>query len=191
MKPSIVVLAALAAASVVALAQPPRELEQAWFKSGQDPDNYVIGVDDGGYRRGGNAKFIRHKTGKPADGNEWATLMQAVSAENYRGKRVRFSAEVRTRNVTGWAGLWMRVDQPNGESMLYNSQDKPIKGTNDWQRRSVVLDVARNAQTIMFGVIDGGAGQVWIDDLRFEVVGDDVPADRGYHSAKPPRKPSL
>jgi hypothetical protein len=191
MKPSIVVLAALTAASVVALAQPPRELEQAWIKSGQNPDNYVIGVDDTGYHRGGNAKFIRHKTGKAADGKEWATLMQAVDAQDYRGKRVRFSAQVRTRDVTGWAGLWMRVDRPNGDSLLYNSQDKPIHGTTDWQRRSVVLDVAPDAQAIMFGVIDGGTGQVWIDDLRFEAVGDDVPADKGFRSAKPQRAPTL
>jgi hypothetical protein len=178
MKPHIVILASLCAASIVALAQPRRELDGAWGKSGETPDRYEVGVDDTGYGRGTGAKYIRHATGKLASGaTEWATLMQAIQAGDYRGKRVRFSAQVRTRDVSSWAGLWMRIDRPDGMETLYNSFDKPIRGTTDWQLRSVTLDVPESASMILFGVIDEGTGQVWIDDLKFEVVGDDVPVD--------------
>jgi hypothetical protein len=187
MKPHIVLLASLAAASIVALAQPHRELDGAWGKSSETPERYEIGVDDTGYGRSEGAKYIRHKTGRPAGQNEWATLMQTISADDYRGRRVRFSAQVRTRDVSSWAGLWMRVDRPDGQRTLYNSQDRPIRGTTHWQRRSVVLDVAPDATDIGFGVIDEGTGQVWIDDLKLEVVGDDVPVD--VMVRKPMRRP--
>ena len=178
MKPHVVVLAALAAASVAALAQAPRELDGVWGKAGQTPDRYEVGVDDTGYGRSGGAKFIRHKTGvREGSETEWGTLMQQIAADNYRGKRVRFSAQVRTRAVTSWAGLWMRVDRPGGDMVLYNSSDRPIRGTADWQQKSVVLDVAPDASVIAFGVINEGTGQVWIDDLKLEVVGNDVPVD--------------
>src|ERR1700743_298223 len=35
---------------------------------------------------------------------------QLVSAENYRGKRVRLSALLRGESVRGWAGLYMEVE---------------------------------------------------------------------------------
>jgi len=97
---------------------------------------------------------------------------------------VRFSAQVRTENIGDYSGLWMRVDLENGEkSGFYNSQDKPIKGTADWQLRSVTLDVEKNAEFILFGVNGQGGGTVWIDDLKIEVVGNDVPVDK-----MPPRE---
>jgi hypothetical protein len=60
---------------------------------------------------------------------------------------------------------------------FYNSQDKPIAGSTDWQLRSVTLDIPEDAATLNFGVINSGRGQVWIDDLKLEVVGKEVPVD--------------
>ena len=33
-----------------------------------------------------------------------------------------------------WAGLWMRVDKGKDMVAFDNMQDRPIKGTTDWQR---------------------------------------------------------
>ena len=38
------------------------------------------------------------------------TLVQAVRAEPYRGRRIRLSGFIRTEGANGGAGLWMRVD---------------------------------------------------------------------------------
>ena len=57
---------------------------------------------------------------------------------------------------------------------FYNSMDKPIKGTSDWQTRSVVLDVPADASAVSFGVIHAGKGQVWIDALSLEPVAPEV-----------------
>jgi hypothetical protein len=48
----------------------------------------------------------------------------------------------------------------------------------------VVLDVPQDATVIAFGVIDSGKGQVWIDQLTLDTVGQDVPVDS--MQARPP-----
>lgn len=174
MKPHYIVLAALAATSLFALAkEEPGKLGAPWLLAGETPKQYQIGVDYTETSSGKGAKFLRHADG---DGKSWATLMQAVSAENYRGQRVRFRARVKAREVGDWAGLWMRVDRPDQHSAaFYNSEDQPLKGSADWQWRSVVLDVAADAMTLSFGVTEMGTGQVWIDELTLEAVGQEVP----------------
>jgi hypothetical protein len=102
--------------------------------------------------------------------------MQTFAPGSLLGKRVRFSGYVRSREVTGWAGLWMRVDGPNGETLAFdNMQKRAIKGTGDWKEYQIVLDVPASAQKIAFGLLLAGKGGVWMDDLKFEVVGTDVP----------------
>lgn len=163
----------LAAAPVLALAAASEPLPPPWMITGLAPQKFVAGIDQDLGVKG--AKFLRNKSG---DANTWAALAQPVSAQNYLGQRIRFRAAVKTQDVTGWAGLWMRVDNQAGRTIaFYNSFDKPIKGSTDWQERSVVLDVPQDAAMIVFGVINNGSGQVWIDRLGFEQVGQDVPVD--------------
>ncbi len=176
MKPLYVIAAALAATSLwVTAAESTSKLPVPWLVTGERPTSYQAGIDNVDTISGKGAKFLRYAQG---DDKSWATLMQQFSAQRYRGQRIRFQAKVKTRDVSGWAGLWMRIDSKAAYSTaFYNSQDKPIKGTTDWQTRSVVLDVPADATVISFGVINGGAGEVWIDALAFDTVGEDVPVD--------------
>jgi hypothetical protein len=170
---ALLMSAALAAAPGIALAAAPEPLPSVWMISGPAPQKFVAGIDQDLGVKG--AKFLRNKSG---DANTWAALTQPISAQNYLGQRIRFRAMVKTQDVSGWAGLWMRVDNQAGRVLaFYNSFDRAIKGTTDWQERSVVLDVPQDAATIVFGVINNGSGQVWIDRLGFEPVGQDVPVD--------------
>ncbi|ETT45651.1 AraC family transcriptional regulator [Paenibacillus sp. FSL R7-269] len=75
------------------------------------------------------------------DDNSFGTLMQQFQAREYRGKRMRFSGFVRTENVTGWSGLWMRVDD-NQQNMLAfdNMQNRSIQGTTEWNHYACVMD---------------------------------------------------
>lgn len=173
MKAHYVLAAAAAATTVMALAAAPTPLPPSWQVTGSNPEKYEAGVDTSASGHG--AKFLRNTTG---DTKGFGSLVQVIQAQRYLGQRVRFRARVRTQDVSGWAGLWMRVDAPNGKRLaFYNSQDKPIKGTTDWQERSVVLDVPADADAILFGVIDGGTGQVWMEPLAFETVGREVPVN--------------
>jgi hypothetical protein len=175
MKPMYAIFAALAATSIMAFAaESLSPLPEGWFIAGQSPEQYKAGIDHTQTSSGKGAKYIRSK---PEAGGSWGSLMQMFSAEKYRGKRVRLQARVKTKEVSGWAGLWMRVDTEGGPRSFYNSQDKPIKGSTEWTVRSVVLDVPAGAGAIAFGVIANGTGQVWIDELSLEPVPTSVPLD--------------
>ena len=50
-----------------------------------------------------------------------------------------------------------------------------ITGDTEWTRYEIVLDVPEVATLIAFGVLISGPGDVWIDDLAFDVVDTSVP----------------
>lgn len=187
MKPHYVLAAAIAATSVLALAAAPEPLPAPWFVTGQNARSFEGGVDQSeGYK---GAKFIYNKTGAQ---DAWGALGQMISAQNYLGQRVRFRARIRTENVSNWSGLWMRIDTPDhNRIIIYNSSDKPIKGTTGWQERSVVLDVPADASAIVFGVIDEGVGKVWIDQMALEPVGMETPTDAQTAEKALPLTPTL
>ena len=97
----------------------------------------------------------------------------------YRGKRIRFTANMKSEDVKGWAGLWMRVDgprNPNGGPapmiVLDNMQSRAITGTKGWQSYSVVLDVPEDAGGIYHGILLSGAGAVWVNGGQNRDCGD-------------------
>jgi hypothetical protein len=56
-----------------------------------------------------------------------------------------------------------------------NMQNRPIKGTTEWKRYDVVLNVPQGATGVFLGILLDGPGQVWLNDVKVEVVGTDVP----------------
>lgn len=138
-----------------------------WLLAGDHPQNYRVGSD------GDGTAYLASKTDLTGEG--FGTLMQAIQAKEYAGKRVRFSALVRSENVTGWAGLWMRVDQGSKAVAFDNMQSRPIKGTSGWTKYEVVLNVPVDATGISFGALMDSNGEIWLSHVSFDVVNSDVP----------------
>jgi hypothetical protein len=116
------------------------------------------------------------RTGEPCRG--YGTMFQCIDPPSYAGKRVRFSGYVKTREVKDWAGLWMRVEGPEGlcPTLAFdNMSARPIKGSKDWARYDVVLDIAKEAKGICFGILLQGQGKVWLSGVSFEAVSTAVP----------------
>lgn len=174
-------LAAAALAGVTRLAPSrasgdPPAAPAGWFKAGAQKELYDVGVDREVKHAGEAAAYVKPNVAEPGS-DSFGTLMQTFRAGTYRGERVRMSAYVRAEDVEGWAGLWMRVDGASTTSLAFdNMQNRPIKGTADWARHEVVLDVPENSAAIAFGILLAGKGRVWVDDFAFERVGKDVPA---------------
>ncbi len=164
---------AIVLASVLTLTAAHPGIEPAgWIMAGSHPMFYEMGIAPGGGQNRGPAGYLKSKEAVSGFG----TMMQQFAADNYLGQRVRFSAAVRTENVTGWAGIWMRTDSPERTGVTFdNMQDRPIKGTTGWTRNAVVLDVPANASVIAFGVLVNGEGAAWLDDVKFEIVPSSVP----------------
>ena len=93
---------------------------------------------------------------------------------------------IKGEGLEGWGGIWMRVDDTDKpRSAFDNMQDRAVKGTADWTPYSIVLDVSNNAQGIFFGTLTSGKGQLWISDLRFEVVDRTVPVTGPRQTSAP------
>jgi hypothetical protein len=148
------------------------DVPRGWRLAGTKPAEYEAGVDPGQAYQGHSA-FLKSKT-PSVDG--FGTLMQGINAEQYKGNKVRLSGLVKSEEVTGWAGLWMRVDKGTEPLAFDNMQKRPIIGTTGWQRYYIVLDVPKDATGIAFGILLSGPGQVWLNSTKFEIVGLDVPA---------------
>jgi len=145
---------------------------QGWYLAGTKPASYEAGTDERAAYNGHPSAYLKSKE-SVADG--FGTLMQDFSAEKYAGKRVRLSAFAKSEDVEDWAGLWMRVDKGSQSVAFDNMQDRPIKGTTGWKAYEVVLDVPQDATGIFFGVLLTKTGTVWLNSVKFEVVGQDVP----------------
>ncbi len=102
--------------------------------------------------------------------DDFGNLMQVLDATPYRGKRVRFSAQVKHSGEPGQAQLWFRVDRPNlTQGFFDNMGDRPIT-SDQWKRYEIVGDVAEDAVTLNFGMILMGGGEAVIDDAELSVA---------------------
>lgn len=161
--------AGLAVTPLAAQAEPIK----GWFVTGSAPTEYDFGKQHVDGSAGANSAFIRAKAAKPSG---FGTLMQEIGADNYRGKRMRLSARMKTADALR-AQLWMRIDGPDRGKMLgfYNMDDRPVTGSTDWKRYDVVLDVPDNAVGVAFGFFLSGKGEAWADDFKLEIVDNSVP----------------
>jgi hypothetical protein len=164
------------------------DVPRGWHLAGTKPAEYEAGVEPGQAFQGHESAFLRSK--RPSvDG--FGTLMQSIRAEQYKGNKVRLSGLVKSEEVTGWAGLWMRVDKGTEPLAFDNMQNRPINGTTGWQRYYVVLDVPKDATGIAFGILLSGPGQVWLNSTKFEIDGLDVPATSATEKSLPDKPVNL
>lgn len=134
----------------------------------------VVKVVNEGAAAGARAALIDATSAK---GRGMSNLMQTIDAAQWRGKRVRYRAAVRTAALGDGVGaqLWCRVDRPKGEGgeaqlgAFDNMRARPISGAT-WERYDIVLDVAADATQIALGLFVLGDGKVWLDDVTLEAV---------------------
>ncbi len=143
-----------------------------WLLAGSNPRNYETGLDPQASYHAFPSAYLKAKQ-SAVEG--FGTLMQEFSAGQYAGKRVKLTGSVKTEEVGGWAGLWMRVNKGSTVVSFDNMMDRPIKGTTTWQNYEVILDVPQDATGIAFGILLNKSGSVWLNSVKFESVGLDVP----------------
>ena len=160
------------------------DIPKGWIKAGSDPDKYEMGIDKGTGQDGKNAATIQSKEQKIKNG--FGTLMQNCSPEKYLGKRVRMTGYIKSKDVTESSGFWFRVDSKNSKepTAFDNMNSRPVKGTTDWKKYEIVLDVAEDASNIAYGALVIGTGQIWFDNITFEIVDHSVPTTNMYGDKK-------
>lgn len=153
-----------------------RTAPAGWHKNGAKPESYVAGVDANETWGGMPSAYVESLT--PTVEGGFGGMMQTTSAESYAGKRVRLSGWIKTSEANEGGGhLWMRIDgQERGQMLGFDNMDnRPVKGSTDWQEASVVLDVPAGASSLNYGFFVSGGGKMWVNGQRIEVVGPEVP----------------
>jgi len=143
--------------------------------------NESLSLDRSMHRRGqASGRIVR--TAESA--GKFSSLTYRLPA-NVQGNRITFKAWVRSSDVEGYFGLWMRQDRRRGEPLdfAHNYQDR-LSGDFEWREVSISTELQTNAQTINFGVMLEGPGAVWVDDV--EITIDDV-----SYTKAPPREREL
>jgi len=149
------------------------DLPTDWYKAGDKPSSYEMGIDKGAGKDGKNAATIK-SIDKKIDG--FGTLMQGCLPGKYLGKRIRMTGMLKTKDVSDWAGLWLRIDTKEPikavvfDNMHDGKKDISVKGTTDWKKYEIVLDVPDNASSIAYGALLVGTGQIWFDNITFEIA---------------------
>jgi RNA polymerase sigma factor (sigma-70 family) len=159
---------------------------KGWHLAGLAPGNYEDGVDRNVTRNGKACAFIKSKI---TDTNGSASLIQNIQAQNYRGKRIRFTGYIKCEAVEVRAGLAMDIIS-NRHMRNFghdNMEDRPLKGTLDWQFCEIVLDVPQEADFIMIGALLQDKGQIWLADLKFEEVSTEVNITAPHYALISPR----
>ncbi|MBX2797355.1 MAG: hypothetical protein KTR31_06805 [Myxococcales bacterium] len=113
---------------------------------------------------------------------EFSTLVRTLPVD-FEGRLVRLRGQIRTEGVTGYAGLWIRLDGPGGTVALEHLDD-PIEGTQPWKRHVVQAQLESGVTHLTFGGLIVGTGSAWFDDLQLVV--DGKPLDRAS-----PKEPSV
>ncbi|GAF12403.1 transcriptional regulator, AraC family [Bacillus sp. JCM 19046] len=145
-----------------------------WFLAGDSPHLYEAGLDSTVVHQGKQAAYLRGMNG--SKDTVFGTVMQEIKADNYLGKRVQLQAFIKTKELSDFVGLWMRVDNKTGDVLQFdNMYDRKITGDTNWNVYTIVLDVPEESAAISFGLLMTGRGTAWMDSLSFQEVSTKVP----------------
>jgi hypothetical protein len=173
--------------TVLIIANNNNKIPRGWYAAGSNPSEYEMGIDNSVFQNGQACAYIKSKSPKE---NQFGTLMQTISAENYLGKRLMLSGYIKSEDVKVWSGMWMRIDGESNQQLGFdNMRDRAIKGTTDWKQFEIVLDIPENSTTINYGVLLGGDGKVWFDNFELKEVDKNVPVTSLKKKSKLPSQP--
>lgn len=162
------------------------DVPKGWYKAGSNPEKYEIGIDRGAGMNGTNAATIKSAADRVKG---FGTLVQNLKPGDFAGKRLRMAGYIKTQDVNGWGGFWIRIDSENpGTPYVFdNMSNRKIKGTNDWTYCEIVVDVPKAAANIAYGALLSGGGQLWFDNLTFEEVDRSVKPTIPYKKENTPQ----
>jgi serine/threonine-protein kinase len=167
------VAAALILAPVMMFAQ----AGAGWSGFGPETNWYQVFLDTT-VARSGRVSFALSSLPAAQD-STWFAGQQIVDAKQFRGRRVRITANVKSDSV-GMATLWLVVDGRVGATMSTLAHDstsvrQPVRGTRAWQKVEMVVDIDPRAICIRFGPTIRGRGTAWFDAFTFTIVDKTVP----------------
>jgi C-terminal processing protease CtpA/Prc len=94
---------------------------------------------------------------------------------DFLGTTMELRGFLRTEDVKGFAGLWMREDGAVVKNLaLDNMQSQRVNGTRDWAEYTIRLPLHPEARELVIGALLSGTGTVWVDDLQLLIDGKPI-----------------
>lgn len=153
-----------------------------WLLAGSQPQDYEVDSDTQHVRDG---QFSVTMRAEDAAETKFGTLQQTFPAQPYWGQRLRLTGFVRTELADNGVTMWMRVDGEPATALRYDNTaihgGGPIRGSTDWNLLTIVMDVPEGGSDINLGFTLAGNGQIWVDDLLLETVGDEIDTTSSAH----------
>jgi erythromycin esterase len=138
---------------------------------------YAVAVSDVPSPRGGRTvRLSRDAPWRWGDGQ----LIQKISAQAWRGQRLRFAAAIRTMAMGVGAGalLFLRfLPKPDGDESDFfvaplataASSSQPVQSPR-WATVAVEADMPETADSVMIGLVMTGNGAAWFGDLELAAI---------------------
>ncbi len=176
-----------------AAAAPPPDWGLFSMAPGEGPRYYIARIDHAIAYDGSGSALLESKTNAASRSG---TLAQGVVGNAFAGKKIQFSAYIKTQNVRKLAGLWIRAEDATGRVIAFRNVSSPgsrLRGTTDWTQVHIAINIPSAAAAVFYGIQLLGTGAVWIDNVRFDVLGKADPDASGptFTVYNPPPVPSL
>jgi C-terminal processing protease CtpA/Prc len=88
---------------------------------------------------------------------------------DFTGQEIELVGYLRLKDVSEFAGLWMREDGEENTVAFENMEKDRVNGTRDWAEYRIKLPLQPAARRLVFGVLTAGTGTLWADDLQLLV----------------------
>ncbi|MBF0232680.1 MAG: hypothetical protein HQK65_06530 [Desulfamplus sp.] len=149
-------------------------IPEGWDKGEIGTKNkYEVGIDTKIFRSAPDSYFIKSIANDIE--KEGYCMLWHIMDKKYFGKRVKISVHLKAEGMVSSAFLFLMT--PKSEPSRHW---KGISKDTDWQEISLVMDIPLAESRVeysCYGISLWNKGQVWIDDLKIEVVDGNTPLD--------------
>jgi C-terminal processing protease CtpA/Prc len=120
---------------------------------------------------GGRGAIRLERTATTAE--RFSTIIDHLPID-FSGSTIELRGFLRTEDVHGDAGLWLREDDDAGMVQFVNMESTKLAGTTGWAEYSIHLPLDAKAKKLVWGVLLVGEGKAWADDLQLLVDGKPI-----------------
>ena len=150
-------------------------LPDYWSQWEVEKGTFTAGIDKETYRSKPDSLTIRNDSKSKSAENSRSGICQTIKIDKYLGKRIRYFAYIKTKNLEQWAYTYARSGKIYPFEGIKGDKSKGV--TKDWTPVSLVFNIHKNHNkdriSLCFSLWEGG--QMWVDDIKWEIVDDSVP----------------
>ena len=163
----------------IPLLQAAQQPAPTWITAGTPGGAYTSTTSGSATDAMGAVLTMRSTT---ASADDFGVIRTTMPPDSFRGRRIRITADIDTRNLPGGASPWIGVGGAAGALIVDNGEDRAIRGTNTGHIESTVY-VPQAATNITLGLLVSGSGEATARGLRIEA--------QPRHMPDPPVSPAV